>query len=273
MMNRFHTHFVLVMITATAQGTLSMLMQEHAQEIQLQSSQAAHSFTGHGGLSAGASSRLLYDYAEPHRSNILDYLFQPQFGASMQILKIEIGGDVQSTDGTEASHMHNRQDLSCIRGYESWLAQEAKKRNPAIILYGLSWGVPGWVGDNVTSNVTHATYFSDDNLEYQVAWVRCMNDTFGLPIDYLGIWNEMSWGSVDYVVRLKQALEDNGFTQTKLVLPDGGLNMPDQHGNPVLLRRLDCTTRAISRTRSSARRGRALNTGRARITRSMMTRA
>lgn len=33
-------------------------------------------YDGHGALSAGASSRLLYDYAEPHRSNILDYLFK-----------------------------------------------------------------------------------------------------------------------------------------------------------------------------------------------------
>ena len=46
-----------------------------------------------------------------------------------------------------------------------------------------------------------------------------------------GIWNEMSWGSVDYVVRLKQVLEDHGFSHTKLVLPDGGMHMPDQHGN------------------------------------------
>jgi len=31
-------------------------------------------FDGHGGLSAGASSRLLFDYPEPARSDILDYL-------------------------------------------------------------------------------------------------------------------------------------------------------------------------------------------------------
>jgi hypothetical protein len=29
--------------------------------------------------------------------------------------KVEIGGDGQSTDGTEASHMHDRDDLSCKR--------------------------------------------------------------------------------------------------------------------------------------------------------------
>ena len=58
-------------------------------------------FDGNGGLSAGASSRLLIDYKEPQRSQVLDYLFKPKFGASLQVCKVEIGGDTQSTDGTE----------------------------------------------------------------------------------------------------------------------------------------------------------------------------
>ena len=64
-------------------------------------------FDGIGGLSAGASSKFLVTYPEPQRSEILDFLFKPNFGASLHILKVEIGGDAQSTEGTEASHMHN----------------------------------------------------------------------------------------------------------------------------------------------------------------------
>ena len=75
-------------------------------------------FDGHGGLSAGASSRLLYDYPEPARSEILDYLYKPNFGASLTMCKVEIGGDGQSTNGAEASHMHTRMDLNFDRGYE-----------------------------------------------------------------------------------------------------------------------------------------------------------
>ncbi len=49
-------------------------------------------FYGLGGLSGGgATSRLLIDYREPQRSQILDYLFTPNYGASLQILKVEIG--------------------------------------------------------------------------------------------------------------------------------------------------------------------------------------
>ena len=101
-------------------------------------------FDGIGALSAGASSRLLIDYDEPYRSQVLDYLFKPNFGANLQILKVEIGGDTWSGCGTESSHMHTADDLNYYRGYEYWLMAEAKKRNPMIRFYGLSWGFPAW---------------------------------------------------------------------------------------------------------------------------------
>ena len=81
---------------------------------------ASFPYDGHGGLSAGASSRLIYDYAEPARSEILDYLYKPKYGANLHMCKVEIGGDTESTDGTEPSHMHTRNDLNCTRGYEFW---------------------------------------------------------------------------------------------------------------------------------------------------------
>ena len=111
-------------------------------------------FDGIGALSAGASSRLLIDYPEPSRSQILDYLFLPSFGASLQILKVEIGGDTWSTCGTEPSHMHNRTDLNFKRGYEWWLITEAKKRNPKIKLYALPWGFPAWIGNGALNEKT-----------------------------------------------------------------------------------------------------------------------
>jgi hypothetical protein len=43
------------------------------------------------------------------------------------MLKVEIGGDDQSTDGSESSHMHEPWDENYNRGYEWWLMKEAKK--------------------------------------------------------------------------------------------------------------------------------------------------
>eukprot|EP00946_MAST-07B_sp_MAST-7B-sp1_P001804 g1804.t1 len=173
-------------------------------------------YDGHGALSAGASSRLLYDYAEPQRGDILDYLYAPNFGASLDLIKVEIGGDSQSTDGTEASHMHTRGDLDCHRGYEWWLLEEARARNPGVVTYALSWAVPEWVGND--------TYYSEDNIEYHMNWLRCArNEHPGIgTIDYIGAWNERSWGNPDWIVKFRRAMDREGFNDTKIIIPDGG---------------------------------------------------
>lgn len=81
----------------------------------------------------GGNTKLLIDYPEPYRSDILDYLFKPNFGASFQELKIEIGGDINSTSGTEPSHARTRAENAnpnMTRGYETWLINEAKSETP-----------------------------------------------------------------------------------------------------------------------------------------------
>ena len=77
-------------------------------------------FLGVGAISGGgATSRLLLDYVEPARSQVLDYLFKPQFGASLQILKVEIGGSCDSTNGAEAPHRYTAtEEPDFTRGYE-----------------------------------------------------------------------------------------------------------------------------------------------------------
>ncbi|TRY99061.1 hypothetical protein DNTS_002219 [Danionella cerebrum] len=113
-------------------------------------------FDGIGGLSGGgATSRLLVNYAEPYRGQILDYLFKAKFGASLQILKVEIGGDAQTT--------------------------------------GLPWAFPGWVGNGenwpysfpditasyVVSWILGAKRFHDLDIDY-VGLLRYTLDKQGL---------------------------------------------------------------------------------------------
>jgi hypothetical protein len=91
---------------------------EATQSYVLDPSNVRHRFDGVGGLSAGASSRLLFDYPEPYRSDILDFLYLPNFGANLWINKVEIGSDTDSTNGAESSHMHTSGDLNFQRGYD-----------------------------------------------------------------------------------------------------------------------------------------------------------
>src|SRR5689334_8920179 len=71
-----------------------------ATTVTLDGNATGRTFDGVGAISGGGgNSRLLIDYPEPQRSQVLDYLFRPGFGASVQILKVEIGGDTYSTSG------------------------------------------------------------------------------------------------------------------------------------------------------------------------------
>uniref|UniRef100_A0A672SMA9 Galactocerebrosidase n=1 Tax=Sinocyclocheilus grahami TaxID=75366 RepID=A0A672SMA9_SINGR len=174
------------------------------------------SFDGIGGLSGGgATSRLLVSYAEPYRSQILDYLFRPKFGASLQILKVEIGGDAQTTDGTEPSHMHYEDDENYFRGYEWWLMREAKKRNPNITLIGLPWAFPGWVGNG--ENWPYS--FPDITASYVVLWILGAKQYHDLDIDYVGIWNERSFNS-KYIKLLRYTLDKRGLERVKIIASD-----------------------------------------------------
>lgn len=154
-------------------------------------------FEGIGALSAGASTRLLVDYPEPQRSQILDYLFKPAYGAALQHLKVEVGADVNSTDGSEPSHMRSPDDHNYTRGYEWWLMQEAVKRNPAIILDILPWGAPGWIGNGKLYSADMAAYMAD--------FIEGAKKLYGLHIRYAGIWNEKEYDS-EYVKQLKRTL-------------------------------------------------------------------
>ena len=51
-------------------------------------------------------------------------------GGTWQILKTEIGGDGQSSYGSESAVMHTATDVNYNRGYETWLLREARARDP-----------------------------------------------------------------------------------------------------------------------------------------------
>ncbi|MGA3033079.1 MAG: hypothetical protein ABSD70_07330 [Terracidiphilus sp.] len=167
-------------------------------------------FDGLGAVSAGASSRLLIDYPEPQRSQILDYLFKPGYGAALQHLKVEIGADVNSTDGSEPSAMRTPTDRNAMRGYEWWLMTEAHKRNPRIILEILPWGAPGWIGNG--------TLYSAKMAGYVAEFIKMAKASHNLDIAYTGVWNENVYDA-GYVKELHRRLKADGLA-TRIVCCD-----------------------------------------------------
>jgi galactosylceramidase len=187
------------------------------QQISIQLSDSGRVYEGIGACDGGASSRLLIDYPEPFRSQILDFLFKPNYGANLQNLKVEIGGDVNSTDGTEPSFARTRKEFEnpkltyFQRGYEWWLMKQAKKRNPAIKLGCLEWGCPGWIGNG--------KFYSQDNINYMIAFLKGAKKYHNLNFDYIGIWNERPY-NIEFIKNLRRSLNYNGLKSVQIVGAD-----------------------------------------------------
>src|SRR5437868_1010836 len=82
--------------------TLNLLaISANAQTIKLNGEAGGKKFDGVGAVSGGgATSVLLKDYPEVQRNQILDLLFKPRFGASMNTLLVEVPGDGNSNQGS-----------------------------------------------------------------------------------------------------------------------------------------------------------------------------
>jgi hypothetical protein len=161
-------------------------------------------------LGGGANGRYLVDYPEPQRTQILDDLFEPDYGASLQLLKIEIGGG----DGDDASVEPVDGQIECDADYDLSIARQAVAVNPALQLYGLQWSAPGWVGQGSDS------IFTSNDIKYLMDWMNCARQ-FGLHISYLGGSNESDNGShATWFSALRAALNANGYASTQIVAGD-----------------------------------------------------
>jgi galactosylceramidase len=212
---RFEVKMVgLVMLAAMAVARVGA--QAAVQTVELRGDAGGKRFDGIGIVNGGgATSVLLKDYPEPQRSQILDMVYKPKFGASVSALLVEIPGDGNSTQGSMPSHMHTRDDLDYSRGYMWWVLQEAKKRNPKLSLDGTGWSAPHWVGNG--------NFWSQDGADYYVSWLKGLRTVYGLEFDAIGCRNEKGT-SYEFAEKLRATLDRDGFGKVKVHCFD---NWPD----------------------------------------------
>ena len=189
---------------------------------------------GVGASFTGASARLLRDYGEPWRTQILDTLLAPSGapstmatfkGAALQILRLEIGGDGNSDGaGSAPSHLHRQADApTAARGWAWWLASEAVKRNPGvkIMLVPVAW--PRWVEGG------HSLPFHNpaEAADYVASSVTLFQAQSGASVGYVGLWaspladvSTLQPQLTEYAVALRAALDAQGLAGTKIVCAD-----------------------------------------------------
>ncbi len=179
-----------------------------AQQVILRGDAGGRRFDGVGVVNGGgATSVLLKDYPEPQRSQILDLLYKPKFGASVGALLVEIPGDGNSTQGSMPSHMHTPDDLNYQRGYMWWIIQQAKSRNPQLTLTATPWGAPGWVGKG--------QFWSQDTADYDVKWLEGLKKVYGVQVTSIGVRNEKGV-NFDFARMLRATLDRHGFNNVKV---------------------------------------------------------
>ena len=206
--------YILVLICSCT------IIHTSTQPIVISDTNIARPFYGIGAISGGgATSRTLFDYPEPHRSQILDLLFTPGVGAALQAQKVEIAADADTTCGSEVTHIHDIADGgSYHRGYEWWILTESKKRQPTILTSALQWAAPKLVSDPNIDNGN--TLFTPANIDYVLNWLYGLSTVYNITLDYLsGGWNEHPYNST-YVKLLRSSLNNAGYPNIRVTASD-----------------------------------------------------
>lgn len=202
MKGRYHLLLVAVMLLAATMTQAA----SRQQTIRIDNVTEGKTFDGIGAVNGGgATSVLLKDYPDPWRSQIMDMVFKPMWGASVSTMLVEIPGDGNSTQGSMPSHSHYRGDFNARRGYTWWVLREASSRNPSITLDATAWSAPRWVGD----------FWSQDMADYYVGWLKGLRYEHGLEMDAIGCHNEKGW-SADFAKALRSTMDRNGFSNVRL---------------------------------------------------------
>jgi hypothetical protein len=162
-------------------------------------------FGGFGSVSCNNTSRLLLDYREENPDaywRILNMLFNPDTGAGLMHIKVELGADVNTSSGAEPATKRSADEpANVLRGAGFRLIADAKTINPDLKVEALRWAEPSWTG-----NQTDARY------QWYKETIDAAYDTYGVKFDYISpsqnevnakyIASELAW-TVEVAKRLE----------------------------------------------------------------------
>lgn len=196
---------------------------------------------GIGSTPATAMERQLMHYPNPIQEDILDLMLKPNFGMALTHLKVEVGGDNNSTAAVEPSFAHTREEMAnpnFRRGGNYWLMRKARDRNPNIELGSLAWTQPYWVG-NGAGRTDNQSFYTPESAEYFVKFYEGARKEWGLEMQFFAPeQNERATaGRKDWVLKhLRPAFDKAGFKHIKFTIDGAGWPLHAEDNDPELLK-------------------------------------
>lgn len=198
---------------------------------------------GIGAVPSNAMGRMLQFYPDLIREDILDLMFKPYWGMGLTHIKVEVGGDNNSTSGTEPSFAHTREEMAnpnFRRGYLYQLMRDARDRNPDIELGALAWTQPYWVG-NGTGRNDNKSFFTPESAAYFAKFFEGARDEWGLKMQYFSAeQNERDpSGRRDWVINdLRPAFDAAGLDHVEFIIDNAGWPLRAEDNDPELLKHI-----------------------------------
>lgn len=198
-----------------------------------------NTFKGFGAVTCNNTSRLLMDYKEEHPDKyweMMELLFNPEKGAGLNHIKVEMGGDVNSSSGTEPATMRSpEEEANVLRGAGWHFAADAKTINPEITVEILRWGEPKWTQEGIGYET-----FDNPKFEARYQWYKKTIDAvyaeYGYEINYVSpSQNERRRDYGDNTAWIKYCAqrlnEDAGHADAKYDYSEIQIVAADTHSN------------------------------------------
>jgi len=174
---------------------------------------------GLGFINANNSSRLLLDYKSENPEDywqLMNYIFSDK-GLGLNLIKVEMGADVDSSSGTEPAVKRSADEGADVtRGAGYQLVADALTINPDIKVDMLSWGTPAWVAE--ADDVYAATY----------AWYKetldAAYDTYGIKFYSVTASKNERSNDADWIKYLSNNLKnevDGRYDYSKILIVAG----------------------------------------------------
>ncbi|MCV9885403.1 glycoside hydrolase family 30 protein [Metabacillus halosaccharovorans] len=186
-------------------------------------------FKGFGTVTANNTSRLMLDYKEEHPKKyweMMNLLFNKDTGAGLSHVKVELGGDVNSSSGTEPATMRYADEpANVLRGAGFQFAADAKSINPDITTEILRWGEPRFTWNGAVEKEYENRY------QWYKKTIDAVFHEYGFHLDYIGISqneraqnngrNEVDWLKY-FTTKIKEEPNyETDYKAIKLVAADG----------------------------------------------------